>query len=169
MAWRPLQRPPRAGRRGFSLVEMLVATAIGAMLLAAMSSVARLAVLSRAQTRDSHDAVEQARFALQRVTLAALAAAPVSLVAPPANTSGGWFSPVHFCVNAAAALIETTPADSACSGTRVIADQVLAFSASLPGGADALESASALVSVTTASGNATVTLTARLRLGGGTQ
>ncbi len=155
-------------QRGITLVELLIATAIGALLLAGLSSVARQGLLSRALVRDSSEAVYQARFALQRVASTAKSTAPHTLLPPAANTSGNWFDPAYFCVNAASALIETITTDTACSGTQVIAERVNSFNATLPVGAGALESVTAVVAVTVnVPGNAPLTFNERLRLGGG--
>lgn len=155
--------------RGFTLFELLIATAIGALLLAGLSTVAREGVLSRAQTRDTSEAVYQARFALERVSAAAKGTAPHSLLAPAVNTSGGWFDPAYFCVNAAGALIETTTTDTGCTGSQVIAERVSSFSATMPSGASALDAMAAVVAVTlTVPGSGgTLTLSERVRLGGG--
>ena len=155
--------------RGMTLIELLVATAIGAMLLAGLSSVARQGVLARTQTRDSAEAVYQARFALQRIAAAGRTTAPRTLLPAPANTSADWFSPSYFCVNPAAALVETTTTDTTCSGTQVVAERVSNFSVTLPTGAGPLEAVTALVSVTLTgtAGGASITLAERVRLGGG--
>ena len=162
------RRPARA--RGLSLLELLVATAIGALLLAGLTSVARHGVMARAQTRDGSEAVYQARFALQRVAAAARATAPGTLLPPPANTSGDWFSPARFCVNGAGALIETITTDTACTATQVVAERVSSFSVALPAGVGALEAVAVVVTLTAngPGGSAPVTLSERLRLGGGT-
>ena len=156
---------------GLTLVELLVATAIGALLLTGLTSVARQTVLSRAQVRDAGEAAYQAGFALQRVVAAAKGTAPHSLLPPAANTSGDWFSPAYFCVNGAGTLVETTTTDTGCSGAQVIAERVSSFSVALPSGAGALESVSAVVAVTLTGpgGGAPITLTERVRLGGGVQ
>lgn len=166
----PLCRASRRAR-GVTLIELLVATAVGALLLAGLTSVARQGVLARAVTRDGSEAVYQARFALQRVAAAAKATAPRTLLPPAANNSGDWFSPVAFCVNDAGALIETTTADTGCTGTQVIAERVSSFSTTLPAGAGALESVTAVVAVTLTGpgGGGAVTLSERVRLGGGVQ
>ena len=158
-------------QRGVSLVELLVATAIGALLLAGLTSVAREGVRSRSLSRDTSEAVYQARFSLQRVGAAAWAAAPHSLLPPAANTSGDWFGTVSFCVNGAAALIETTTSDTGCTGTQVIAERVGSFGVALPAGAGPLEAVAAVVSVTLAGsgGGGALTLSERVRLGGGVQ
>lgn len=155
-------------QRGITLVELLIATAIGALLLAGLSSVARQGLQSRALLRDNSEAVYQARFALQRVAAAAKATAPHTMLPPAANTSGNWFDPAYFCVNAGGALIETVTTDTACGGTQVIAERVNSFSATLPVGAGAIEALTAVVSVTlNVPGNAPLTLNERMRLGGG--
>lgn len=155
---------------GFTLVELLIATAIGALLLAGLSSVARLGVLSRTKVRDNSEAVYQARFALQRVAAAAKATAPHTLLPPAANTSGNWFDPAYFCVNPASALVETIVTDTACSGTQVIAERVSSFSATQPVGAGALDAMTAVVAVTlNVPGNTPLSFSERVRLGGGTK
>jgi hypothetical protein len=112
--------------------------------------------------------VYQARFALQRIAAAARVTAAHTLLPPAANTSGNWFDPAYFCVNAASALVETITTDTACSGTQVIAERVNAFSATLPAGAGALEAVTAVVAVTlNVPGNAPLTFNERVRLGGG--
>jgi Tfp pilus assembly protein PilW len=155
--------------RGLGLVELLVATAIGAGLLAALVSVARQGVQARSQTRDVGEALQQARFALERVAAAARATAPHGAPTPAANTSGDWFSPIRFCLNGAQALVETTTADAGCTGTQVVAERVSAFvlTPSTDGGALAAESATVAVTVAGPGGGGEVTLSERLRLGGG--
>lgn len=155
--------------RGLSLIELLIASAVGAMLLAALSSVARQGVLSRTQTRDASETVYQARFVLQRVAIAAKGTTPRALLPPAANSSGDWFSPAYFCVNGAGALVETITSDTGCTGTQVIAERVSSFSATTPAGAGALESVTAVVAVTLRGpgGSAPLTLSERIRLGGG--
>lgn len=171
---RPPHAAPRGRRqalrtRGLSLLELLVATAIGALLLAGLTSVARHGALARVQTRDGSEAIYQARFALQRVAAAARATAPRTLLPAPANTSGDWFSPARFCVNGAGALIETVTTDTGCTATQVVAERVSNFSVALPSGAGALEALTAVVAITVSGpgGGATVTLDERMRLGGG--
>lgn len=153
-----------------TLVELLIATAIGALLLAGLTSVARQGVQSRALTRDNDEAIYQARFALQRMAAAARATAPHTLLPPAAKTSGNWFDPAYFCVNAASALIETTIADTGCTGTQVIAERVSDLAATPPVGAGAVDAMTAVVAVTLdVPGGAPLTYSERMRLGGGTQ
>lgn len=155
-------------QRGITLAELLIATAIGALLLAGLSSVARQGVLSRAHVRDSSEAVYQARFALQRIAAAARATAPHTMLTPAVNTSGNWFDPAYYCVNGAKALIETTTADTTCAGTQVIAERVNGFSATQPVDAGAIEAMTAVIAVTLeVPGGTPVTYSERMRLGGG--
>jgi len=169
-----MRRRARAARRqraarGMTLVEVLVATAIGAMLLAALGALAREGVQADAPLRDTGESLYQGRFALQRVVAAGWATAPGPLLPAPANTSGGWFGSVYFCVNAAKSLVETTSTDTACTGTQVIAERVGAFSIAAPAGAGALDAESADVSLTLTgpNGGGALTLTEHLRLGEG--
>jgi prepilin-type N-terminal cleavage/methylation domain-containing protein len=165
----PQPNPRRC--RGFTLFELLAAVAIGAVLLAGLGSVARESVQAGSHTRDTAEAVYQGKFALQRVAAAARATAPRSLLAPAANTSGNWFDPLHFCVNGAGALVETTTADTGCAGTKIIAARVATFTAAVPAGSGALDSSSASITITLTvpGGGTTVTLSERVRLGGGVQ
>jgi type II secretory pathway pseudopilin PulG len=163
------QRHGRDHLKGLSLVELLVATAIGAFLLAGMGSVARLGVAVRAETGGSIEALQQARFALERVQAAARATAPHALLPAAANTSGNVFSPAYFCVNAGGSLVETTTADTGCTGTQVVAEHVSSFvlTPAVAGGALAAESATVAVTVAGPGGGGEVTLSEHLRLGGG--
>jgi prepilin-type N-terminal cleavage/methylation domain-containing protein len=157
-------------QRGLSLVELLIATALGTLLLAGMAQVVRLGERARAPLHDAGEALYQGRFALQRVTAAARAtAASAVVVTPPAKTSGNWFGSTYFCVNAGASLVETTSADTGCTGTTVIADRVSAFSVALPasaGGSDG-EAVDVSLTLTGPGGGGATTLTERVRLGGG--
>jgi Tfp pilus assembly protein PilV len=160
-------RPGPWQARGVSLMELLIATALGALLLSSLASVAQQGVQARLHTRDSAEAVYQARFALERITLAARASLPQAQPPNPVNTSGGWFAPVYFCINATGQLIETTSTDTACSGTRVIAERVSSLAITQPAGQGPLEAVSALVAVTVSGpGGGPVTLSERLRFAG---
>ena len=158
-------------QRGMTLVEVLLAAAVGALLLAALTQVARLGGQARAPLHDTSEALYQGKFALQRMAAAAAATAPAVLLPPPAKTSGNWFGGVMFCVNTAGKLIETIPGDTGCTGSTVIAERVSAFSVAVPASAGASdgEMAEVSLSLTGPGGGGAVTLTERLRLGGGLQ
>ncbi len=158
-------------QRGMTLVELLVAAAVGALLLAALVQVARLGTQARAPLHDTSEALYQGKFAMQRISAAAAAAAPAALLTPGAKTSGNWFGTVMFCVNAAGSLIETTPADTACAGSTVVAERVSAFTVAVPAtaGASDGEVADVSLSLTGPGGGGATTLAERMRLGGGLQ
>ena len=120
---------------------------------------------------DAGEAAYQARFALSRLGKVAQAVAPHALLPAPANTSGNWFSPAYFCVNANAALVETVTTDTGCTGTQVVAERVSAFSVGAPPGSGPVDAQMVDVGVTLKgpSGGGAITLSGRLRLGGGLQ
>ena len=100
------------------------------------------------------------------------ASPPKVLAPPPANSSGDWFSPTMYCLNTGSArLIETTPVDTGCTATRVIADNVNAFSVQMPTDAGPLDRPVVQVSLTTTEPNGarSITLNSAARLGGSTQ
>lgn len=162
-------------QRGFTLIELLLATAIGAILLASLNSLAKLGLDAQAQVRASNELAYQGRFALERIADKARAAVPKVLVTPAASTTGDWFAPVGcagaacvmYCRSAASQLIETTTADTTCTGTTVIANYVSAFSATLPASMGPVDRQVAVLSLTLTNVGNTITLTSSMRLGGG--
>lgn len=179
---------PRA-QRGLTLIELLFAVAIGALVMAALNSVVKLGLDAQSAQRGANELSYQGRFALARMAAKARTVAPKLLATPAANTSGDWFAPtgctgaacVMYCLNAANQLIETTTADTGCTGTTVIAGKVSTFSAQAPqcavvvsppsGICGPVDDPAATLSLTLAdtASNTTVTLATSIRLGGGTQ
>ncbi|OGS95313.1 MAG: hypothetical protein A3H31_12765 [Gallionellales bacterium RIFCSPLOWO2_02_FULL_57_47] len=163
-----------SSQRGITLIELLIATAIGAILLASINGLVKLGLDAQSAGRSANELAYQGSFALERITAMARATAPKTLTAPATNTSGDWFAPtgcigaacVMYCLNTVNhQLIETTTADSACSGTAVLAGNVTAFTAAIgPGTRPA-----AVLSLTLADAGSTVNLASSVRLGGGTQ
>ena len=160
------------------LIELLFAVAIGAIILAALNSVVKLALDAQTAGRGANELTYQGRFALERMAAKARTVAPKLLSTPAAGTTGNWFAPagcvgavcVMYCLNAGNQLIETTTADIGCTGTTVIANKVTAFSAQPPADAGPVDDPVATLSLTltdTVSNN-TVTLATSVRLGGGT-
>lgn len=157
-----------------TLIELLIATAIGAILLAGLNGLVTLGLDAQTAGRGSNELAYQGRFALERITDRARATAPKVLTSPPANTTGDWFEPtgcigaacVMYCRNATTnQLIETMKGDATCSGTAVLARNVTAFTATIgPGTRPA-----AVLRLTLADAVNTVTLASSVRLGGGTQ
>ena len=157
------KRPTQAG---MTLIELLIAVAIGAIVLAALNSVVSLGLQAQAAGRQGNELVFQARFALERMITTARGVSPKLLATPTAGTTGNWFSPVMYCLNGSSQLIETTTADNGCTGTTVIASNVNAFSAQLPAGAGPVDEPVATLSLTLV--NSATPLSTSVRLGGGT-
>lgn len=162
----------RAAQRGMTLIELVLAIAIGAILLSGIDNLLMLGLDAGASVRNSNELAYQGGFALARIEDKARATLPKTLTTPAANTSGDWFAPagctgaacVMYCLNAVRQLIETTTADTACSGMTVIASNVSAFSATLPA---ASGRPAALLSLTMSNAGSAQTLSAGMRLGGG--
>ncbi len=153
---------------GFTLPELLIAAAIAAIVVAPLGNSLRAALGSANTALETNDTGQQARFAMQRMVAAVQGTAPHALSAKAAGTSADWLSPASFCLNGAAQLIETTPADTACAGARVIADRVGAFSVlSYAAGAQAATVIEIQLTLT-GPGGQSAALTSHTRLGGGT-
>jgi len=149
-------------------MELLIALALAALLAAPLGAAVLNALKAQPIASDTNDVAQQAQFALQRMEAAVRRTAPHTLAAKAAGTTAGWLAPVAFCLNGSAQLIETTPADTTCSGTRVIADTVSAFSVqSFTAGAVAGQLIEIALTLTGATGQS-IALTSRTRLGGGT-
>jgi prepilin-type N-terminal cleavage/methylation domain-containing protein len=160
----------RQSQRGLTLVELVLATAISAILMASINQLVKLGLDAQASGRGTNELTFQGRVALERISDKARATAPAVLVAPATNTTGTWFAPTMFCRNASNQLIETTTADTTCTGTSIIASNVTTFSASLPVDMGPVDRSIAVVNLTLAdSSNNTISLSSSIRLGGGTQ
>ena len=155
---------------GFTLIELVIAVAVGALVLAGLHSVVSLGLRAQAEGGQSNELLYQGQFALKRMLDTSRSVAPKRLTTPAANSTGDWFAPAMYCRNTSSQLIETTTADAACTGTTVIAANVTAFSAALPGGAGPLDRPAGVLSLTLTHSAAAqpVTLTTSVRLGGGT-
>jgi len=163
---------------GMTLVELLIAVAVGAIVLSALGSIVSFGLRAQVAGRQQNELVYQGRFALERMVERARSLAPKLLAAPAANTTGDWFAPagcvgaacVMYCRNAGNQLIETTTADAACAGTTVIASNVIAFSAALVASVRPADRPTGSLSLTLTHGDApqAITLTSSVRLGGGT-
>jgi prepilin-type N-terminal cleavage/methylation domain-containing protein len=160
----------RGRQRGLTLVELLVVLCIGAIVLAALDSLSMLALNAQGSGRRTNELLYEGRFALDHMAAKARETAPKSLSTPAAGTTGDWFSPTMYCLKTGNQLIETTVADVSCSGALVIASNVVAFSAQVPGAAGPVDEPVASLSLTLQSSGAmeAMTLTTSVRLGGGT-
>lgn len=158
-----------SSQQGITLIELLLATAISAILLASINSLVKLGLDAQAAGRSTNELAYESRFAMERMADKVRTTAPKVLTIPAAGTTGDWFSPVMYCRNAGNQLIETTTADTACTGTTVISSNVSAFSAQLPAGMGPVDRSIAVLSLTVTNAGATLTLDSSIRLGGGTQ
>ncbi|MDO8208473.1 MAG: prepilin-type N-terminal cleavage/methylation domain-containing protein [Gallionella sp.] len=154
----------RSTQCGVTLIELVLAIAIGAILLSGISNLLKIGLDAGASVRNSNELAYQGSFALARITDKARVTTPKILTTPAANTSGDWFAPVMYCLNAGNQLIETTTADTACTGTLVIAGNVSAFSATLPA---VIGRPVAQFSLTMSNAGSTQALSSGIRLGGG--
>lgn len=163
-------------QRGMTLVELVLAMAISAIIMVALNGLVKLGLDAQTAGRGSNELAYQGRFALERITEKARSLAPKELTTPTANTTGNWFAPtgctgaacVMYCRNASNQLIETTTADTSCTGTTVIANNVSAFSAVLPTGMGAIDRSIAKIDLTLSdANNNTASFSTSIRLGGG--
>jgi prepilin-type N-terminal cleavage/methylation domain-containing protein len=162
-------------QRGVTLVELLIAIVISAIVLAALNGLVKLGVDAQTTGRANNELTYQARFALDRMADKARALTPRLLTVPAAGTTADWFAPagcsgaacVKYCLNGSNQLIETVVSDATCSGTTVIASRVTAFVASVPANSGALDRSVAVLSLDLADGTSSVSLTSSVRLGGG--
>jgi len=158
----------RRSQRGLTLIELLIAMTLAVFVLAALDSVVTLGLNAQTSGRQVNELVYQARFALDRMAAKARGTAPKPLTTPSPGTTGDWFSPTRYCLNAGNRLVETTVTDTGCTAGTVIADNVTAFSAQLPAGAGPVDDPAATLSLTLQTAGApAVTLSTSVRLGGG--
>lgn len=165
-----------SGQRGVTLIELLMAMVISAIVLAGINGLVKLGSDAQTNGRVTNELTYQGRFALERISDKARQVAPKPLSTPVANTTGNWFAPVGctgatcvmYCLNGSAQLIETTTADTTCTGTAEIAGSVASFVAKLPDSAGPVDKSTAEVSLTLANGVNTMTMSSSIRLGGGT-
>lgn len=163
-------------QRGITLIELLIGMVISGIVLGAISGLVKLGADAQSSGRTANELTYQGRFALERISDRARLLAPKPLSLPAANTTGNWFAPtgctaaacVMYCLNGSGQLIETTTADTACTGSTVIASNVSTFEAAMPNGAGAVDRSIAVIRLTLASGVNAVALSASVRLGGGT-
>ena len=163
-------KPCPHAQRGLTLIEMLIALAVAALLAAPLGAAVINALKVQTVAGDTNDVAQQARFALQRMEAAVRRTAPHTLAAKAADTSADWLAPTAFCLRANNRLIETTPADAGCNSNSapVIAEGVSAFSVqSYSAGSGAGQVIELHLVLAGASGQS-IDLTSRTRLGGGT-
>jgi prepilin-type N-terminal cleavage/methylation domain-containing protein len=168
---------PYSLQRGVTLIELLLAVLISAIVMAAINGLVKLGMEAQTGGREFKELVYQGRFALDRMTDRARAVPPKLLNPSAATTTGDWFAPAGcsgtgcamYCLNGSNQLIETIVSDTTCSGTTVIANRVAAFAATLPASAGAVDRSLAVISLTMQDTSRTLSLSSSIRLGGGTQ
>lgn len=161
---------PAPTQSGMTLMELLIALSIAALLVAPLAAAVLDALKAQSVAGDISEVAQQAQFTMQRMEAAVRRTAPHTLAAKAASTSADWLAPVAFCRAANNSLIETTLADTACTSNSapVIADGVGTFSVqTFTAGAGAGPVIEIQLSVSGATGQS-VTLTSHTRLGGGT-
>lgn len=123
-------RGTRTQARGVALVELLFAVALAAVVTAALGSLTGLLLQTQSHAHASHELANQSRFALTRVgaTLRSGSAATTSGSSPQLVVTVGTRT-LSYAFDAASA--QLTETDSASGTTRVIADGVSAFGATL--------------------------------------
>ena len=130
-------RSHRARQRGLTLLELLLALALGALLMTAVLPLLNgaMAAATAPSATDQPDLDRQAAFALGRIAQAVRATAPTTLAtpttlldlllstAPDTTTSGKWFAPSTFQLSGTT-LVEKRDGDSVL---HVLADSVTSF------------------------------------------
>jgi prepilin-type N-terminal cleavage/methylation domain-containing protein len=152
---------------GLTLMELLIALAIGALLAAPLGAMILNAVSARSVAGDMNDVMQQAQFAIQRMEAAVRRTAPHTLLAALPNSTGLWLTGVTFC-QTGQSLRETDPLDIVCIAGRDIASNVTDFTTAVfdagPGAGQVIE----LRLVLTGATGQSITLLSRTRLGGAT-
>jgi len=163
--------------RGFTILELLLALASGALLLSSVMPMLNMTIASATSsaTSDQADLERQAAFAVDRIARVVRATAPVVLAPPPpptgliglltpnvtidSTTTGTWLTPSTFQLSGTS-LVETIQGDPA---PHVLADSVTAVAfTQLP-----LTDGRQLVQVdlTLTNGNASTTVSSVMRMG----
>ena len=155
-------------QRGLTLVEVLVAMAIAAVVIVPLARAMRDALTAQTVGTEINDVSQQARFAMQRMVAAVQRTAPHTLSAKSATTTADWLD-VTFCLNGSGQIIETTSLDLLCAlSSTVVADRVTTFSVqTYAAGANAQTVIEIQLTITGAGGQR-ADLTSHTRLGGGT-
>ena len=154
-----------AAQHGFTLIEFTLALVIAAILVGALNGVIDLAMQARSAGRQDNELAYQGQFALARIVDKARAS-PAKLLATPAiaGSTGDWFSPTMYCLKGGGRLVETTTSDTSCTGAKVIADNVIAFSAQ-PASAGPVDHPLGSLTLTLQAGGAPLVLTTSVRVG----
>lgn len=162
----------RASQCGLTLIELLLATSIAALLFAGLNSVVMLGLKAQASGTSANEQVYLAGFALERMVSKTRAATPKFMSGGPAGSTGDWLAPLMFCLSPSGPrLIETTSDDPACGSGLVLAEGVTSFTAELTQSPRPADAPAITYSLTLARADAPqpISISASVRLGGGTQ
>ncbi len=161
-----------------TLLEVLLAAAIGITLTAALAQAMTAALNAQTSNRDSNDRVGDARLAMDRIEAAVRLTPSSAALSTKASdaTSEGWLAAstlrsggVTFCVRGIQ-LVEKSPSANDCAvaaGDRVLATGVTAFSFTRVSNGTFTTVPVLDVGLTLGSGTESVSVTSRIRLGGG--
>jgi prepilin-type N-terminal cleavage/methylation domain-containing protein len=161
----------RMAQHGLTLIEVVIAIAIGSLVLAGLNSIVMAGLQAQAPIEAANEAVYRAGFALDRIVARTRAAPPKTVAGTLVDTTGNWLSPVNFCRGSAAQLLrETTMSDTTCTAGAVIAEGVTALSVQRAASARPLDAPVVTIELTVQFANVPqpVTLSRSVRLGGGT-
>jgi hypothetical protein len=143
---------------GIGLVELLLALAVAAIVLAPLAGLLRTSAAASGVAADRVALERDADFALERIAARVRASTPALLAPQPASSSSGnWFS-VTFQFSG------STLTESGSGTTRVLAENVSAFSITAPTVLTGQQLVQA--SLTLTRGDASTTHSATVRMGG---
>jgi prepilin-type N-terminal cleavage/methylation domain-containing protein len=127
-----MRRSPATPQRGLTLIELVIALAIGSLVLAGLNSIVMLGLRAQAPLESANEQVYRAGFAFERIVARTRAVPLKALAGAPVDSTGDWLAPVMFCRVAATQILrETTTSDTTCSSGTVLAEAVTAFSVEL--------------------------------------
>lgn len=158
-------------QHGLTLIELVIAIAIGSLVLAALNSIVMTGLRAQAPIEAANEQVYRAGFALERIVARTRAVPLKALSGAPVDSTGDWLAPVMFCrVSASQTLRETTTSDTTCTGGAVLAEGVTTFSMQRVSSTRPVDLPVVTVSLTVQVANVPqpVTLSQSVRLGGGT-
>lgn len=148
---------------GMTLIELLLALAMGVVILATLASMVRAAGASNGATLAQLEVQGQARFAMRRIMQRVAQTPAASLPAKPdAASSGTWLSPAQYDLRAGTAAGTLALTETIGSTSHVLAEPVTAFSITSPATASGRTLVTVSLTVGDAGAGETVTETARL-------
>ncbi len=173
-------KSPLHAQRGLTLIELMIALVISAIIMASLSNLMKLGLDTQITVQTRSELAYRGQLAIERISDSIRATEPKILVATGVtDTTGDWLAPAG-CTGSACLmlcrkattneLIETTTADTACTGTNVLSNFVSYFSVSLPNNTGPVDHPSILITLelNDYSTSHTLSLSSAVRLGDGT-